>query len=498
MTTHTFQLFDTLSGTKRPFEPIEPGQVKLYVCGVTVYDLAHIGHGRTFMTFDTVVRYLRHRGWKVDFIRNHTDIDDKIIRRANERGEDPAALAERFIDALDADTALLGLIAPDVAPRVTGTIPEIVGLIETLIDRCHAYPVDGDVYYAIDSFPDYGKLAHRKLDDMRAGERVAIDDRKRNPFDFALWKAAKPGEPSWPSPWGEGRPGWHIECSAMSMKYLGVTFDIHGGGSDLQFPHHENEIAQSEGASGKPYVNYWMHSAMLNIDGEKMSKSLDNFWTLRDVLKQHHPETIRCFFLSAHYRKTVNYSQSNLDAARERVRYVHKARTALTAHLAAETVAEADPATVTDFLGRLYEAMDDDFNTPVALAILHEAARTTNDLLADKKRAKLPASVARLTALARFFDAFAEIFGLLASDSAQTLEEIRAQLIGKLELEPAWIEERIAARAEARAAKAWAEADAIRLELSARRVELMDGVAGTNWDIAADPEALAGAAAADQ
>jgi cysteinyl-tRNA synthetase len=241
-----------------------------------------------------------------------------------------------------------------------------------------------------------------------------------------------------------------------------------------------------------------MHSAMLNIDGEKMSKSLDNFWTLRDVLKQHHPETIRCFFLSAHYRKTVNYSQSNLDAARERVRYVHKARTALTAHLAAEAAAEADPATVTDFLGRLYEAMDDDFNTPVALAILHEAARTTNDLLADKKRAKLPASVARLAALARFFDAFADIFGLLASDSAQTLEEIRAQLIGKLGLDPAWIEERIAARAEARAAKAWADADAIRVELSARRVELMDGLHGTSWDIAADPEALAGAAAADQ
>ena len=486
MTTHTFQLFDTLSGTKRTFEPIEAGRVKLYVCGVTVYDLAHIGHGRTFMTFDTVVRYLRHRGWKVDFIRNHTDIDDKIIRRANERGEDSAALAERFIDALDADTALLGLIAPDVAPRVTGTIPEIISLIETLIARSHAYPVDGDVYYAVDSFPDYGKLAHRKLEDMRAGERVAIDDRKRNPFDFALWKAAKPGEPSWPSPWGDGRPGWHIECSAMSMKYLGVTFDIHGGGSDLQFPHHENEIAQSEGASGKPYVNYWMHSAIYPLPSPGWPQHIGCV-----------PETIRCFFLSAHYRKTVNYSQSNLDAARERVRYVHKARTALTAHLAAEAAAEADPATVTDFLGRLYEAMDDDFNTPVALAILHEAARTTNDLLADKKRAKLPASVARLAAIARFFEAFADIFGLLAADSAQTLEEIRAQLIGKLALDPAWIEERIAARAEARAAKAWADADAIRLELIARRVELMDGVNGTTWDIAADPEALAGAAAAE-
>lgn len=497
MTTHPFQLFDTLSGTKRAFTPIEPGHVKLYVCGVTVYDLAHIGHGRTFMTFDTVVRYLRHRGWKVTFIRNHTDIDDKIIRRANERGEDPGRLAERFIDALDADTALLGLIAPDVAPRVTGTIPEIISLIETLIARGHAYAIDGDVYYAVDTFPDYGKLAHRKLEDMRAGERVAVDERKRNPFDFALWKSAKPGEPSWESPWGPGRPGWHIECSAMSMKYLGVTFDIHGGGSDLQFPHHENEIAQSEGASGQPYVNYWMHSAMLNIDGEKMSKSLDNFWTLRDVLQQHHPETIRCFFLSAHYRKTVNYSQTNLDAARERVRYVHKARTALTAHLATEPPAEADAATRNDFLGRLHEAMDDDFNTPVALAILHEAARVTNDLLADRKRAKLPASLARLTALAEFFSAFAEIFGLLASDSAQTLDEIRKQLTGKLGLDEAWINDRIDARANARAAKNWAEADAIRLELSSMRVELMDGPAGTVWDIAADPDALAGASTAD-
>ena len=497
MKSHRFQLFDTLTGTKRPFEPIEPGRVSLYVCGVTVYDLAHIGHGRTFMTFDTVVRYLRHRGWQVTFIRNHTDIDDKIIRRANERSEDPGALAERFIDALDADTALLGLIAPDVAPRVTGTIPEIIALIETLIARGHAYAVDGDVYYEVETFPEYGKLAHRRLEDMRAGERVAVDERKRNAFDFALWKAAKPGEPSWDSPWGPGRPGWHIECSAMSMKYLGATFDIHGGGSDLQFPHHENEIAQSEGASGKPYVNYWMHSAMLNIDGEKMSKSLDNFWTLRDVLQQHHPETIRCFFLSAHYRKTVNYSQANLDVARERVRYVHKARMALTAHLAAEPPTAPDAATEADFLGRLYEAMDDDFNTPVALAILHEAARTTNDLIADRKRAKLPESVARLTALAGFFDAFAAIFGLLACDSAATLAEIRAQLTGKLGLDAAWIEGRIEARTAARSAKAWADADAIRAELAGRRVELMDTPAGTLWDIAADPEALAGTTTPD-
>jgi cysteinyl-tRNA synthetase len=485
MPTPVLTIHDTLTGTKRPFEPIVPGEVKLYVCGVTVYDYAHIGHGRTFMTFDTVVRYLRHRGFTVTFVRNHTDIDDKIIHRAAERGEDPVTLAERFIAALDEDAARLGLVAPDIAPRVTQTMPEILGMIERLIERGHAYAAGGDVYYAVESFADYGKLAHRRLDDMRAGERVAVDERKRNPFDFALWKAAKPGEPSWDSPWGPGRPGWHIECSAMSKKYLGVTFDIHGGGSDLQFPHHENEIAQSEGASGCTLANWWMHSAMLNIDGEKMSKSLGNFWTLRDVLDQHHAETIRYFFLTAHYRKAVNYSHQNLEAARERVRYLHKARRGVAAALAGvDAPAAPDRVALTGWLQRLHEAMDDDFNTPVALAVIQEAARNANEMLATRKLAKQPEVLARLAAIASFLDTVAEVFGVLAHDSSQTLLALRRQIAAQQGVDEGWVVERIAARRLAREARDFAASDAIRDELTARGVEIMDTPSGTEWDMA--------------
>ena len=428
MSLPTITLFDTLSSARRALEPIHPGRVGMYVCGVTVYDYAHIGHGRTFITFDVIVRYLRYRGYDVMFVRNHTDIDDKIIKRANANGEDALALAARFIQALDEDMARLGCHPPTHAPRVSEHLDDIIAMVETLIERGHAYAIDGDVYYDVTSFADYGRLSRRTLDDMRAGERVAIDERKRNPFDFALWKSARPDEPSWPSPWGQGRPGWHIECSAMSSHFLGRTFDIHGGGSDLKFPHHENEIAQSEGAHDCTFANYWMHVAMLNIDGEKMSKSLGNFWTIRDVLEQHHPEVLRYFMMTAHYRKQVNYSPVNLEIARERVQYLYGTRELIVAALAAlppDARPEADATTLSGLLDRVHQGMDDDFNTPILLAVLSEAAREARELLRTKKLQRQPATLARLAAIDAFFCRTAAFTGVLGGDPSVVLTDIR-------------------------------------------------------------------------
>jgi cysteinyl-tRNA synthetase len=475
-------LFDTETGTRRALAPLRAGHVGLYVCGVTVYDLSHIGHARVFVTFDIVTRYLRHRGYDVTYVRNHTDVDDKIIKRANERGIDPLDLAQEFINALDADMGALGCRRPTVEPRVSTHMEQIVAMIEALIARGHAYAVDGDVYFSVDSFPRYGRLSGTNLEANRAGERVAVDERKKNPFDFALWKAAKPGEPRWDSPWGPGRPGWHIECSAMSTTYLGPHFDIHGGGKDLVFPHHENEIAQSECATGHHYVNNWMHVGLVNIDGEKMSKSLNNFWTVRDVLAQHHPETVRAFFLSAHYRKPIAYSQANLELARHRVLYFYRTRAAIAALLGGlETAPTPDSAALDRMLGALHEGMDDDFNTPVALAVANEAARRANDILATKKLAKNATLVAELAAIDRFFDAFAECFGVMGSAPDAVLTAIRDQLCGQLGVDPADCERAIAERRAAREAKDWGRADAIRDELAARHVELMDTPEGTTW-----------------
>jgi cysteinyl-tRNA synthetase len=483
MSLPTLQIFDTMSGAKRPLQPLKPGHVGIYVCGVTVYDLTHIGHARVFVSFDVITRYLRHRGYDVTYVRNHTDVDDKIIQRAAERGEDPTALAARFIDELHRDFDALGVARPDVAPKVTEHIPQIIAMVERLVETGHAYVVDGDVYYAVDSFPTYGKLSGMKLDEMRAGERVDVDTRKKNPADFALWKSRKEGEPAWPSPWGEGRPGWHIECSAMSTEYLGPHFDIHGGGKDLVFPHHENEIAQSEGACGETFADTWMHVGLVNVDGEKMSKSLGNFWTVRDVLDKYHPEAVRAFFLAAHYRKPVSYSAANLDQARARLQYLYTTRQALASLWERVERPAADAATRDELFGRMYGGMDDDFNTPVAVAVAGEAARVANELLGTKKLAKRADVLAKLAAIDAFFDAFAEIFGVLGGDPAEVLLAIRAKLAEQLGIDPSEVLEQIAARNQARADKDWAAADAVRDALTARHVELMDGPDGTDWRI---------------
>jgi cysteinyl-tRNA synthetase len=490
MTLPEIAVFDSMTGAKRTLEPVTRGKIGLYVCGVTVYDLTHIGHARVFVSFDVVSRYLRHRGYEVTYVRNHTDVDDKIINRAAENGEDALVLAQRFIEALDSDMGRLGCLAPDVEPRVSTHIPQIIAMVEQLIERGHAYAVGGDVFFDVSSDDDYGKLSKVDLDANRDGERIAVDTRKRSPRDFALWKAQKPGEISWDSPWGEGRPGWHIECSAMSTTYLGDTFDIHGGGKDLVFPHHENEIAQSECATGHPFANNWMHVGLLNIDGEKMSKSLNNFWTVRDVLERYHPEIVRWFFLSGHYRKPVGYCDGNLDLARHRLQYHYVTRESLGALWQRVERPAPDSATLEGWLGEFYKAMDDDFNTCKALSVVGEIAKVVNELLPTKKIGKKADVLGKLAAAEAVFDVVGEALGVLGEAPAKVLTEIRDQLAVQLEVDIDAVANGITARNAAREAKDWAEGDRIRDELLAQHVVLMDGPEGTIWRI--EPPAPAG------
>jgi cysteinyl-tRNA synthetase len=434
--------------------PLRAGEVRMYVCGITVYNYMHVGNARFMVVFDMVRRWLRASGYRVTYVRNITDIDDKIIRRAAEDGEPVEAVTARFIQAMDDDAAALGVLKPDHEPRATQFVPEMQALIGRLQQKRLAYQAaSGDVNFAVRRFPGYGKLSGKSLDELRAGERVDIDASKEDPLDFVLWKRAKPDEPKWPSPWGEGRPGWHIECSAMSAALLGEPFDIHGGGMDLQFPHHENEIAQSEGASGKPFVKYWMHNGFLNVDNEKMSKSLGNFFILRDVLEHYDAEVVRFFLLRAHYRSPVNYSDANLDDAKQALTRLY---TALRDH--------AVPVAAVDWnephARRFKEAMDDDFGTPEAIAELHQLA---NAVFQGDAQA------------ARQLKALGAVLGLLQREPNDFL---RAAPAGVSE---AWIAERIAARAAARRAKDFGEADRIRQELLDRGVVLEDKGASTTW-----------------
>ncbi len=380
------KIYNTLTRKKEEFQPRVPGKVGMYVCGMTVYDYCHIGHARVMVVFDTVARYLRHSGYALTYVRNITDIDDKIIQRAHENGEEFGKLTERFIDAMHEDERALGVLPPDLEPRATQSIPGIIAMIEALISKELAYVgSNGDVFYSVDKFKNYGQLSGKNLDDLQAGERVDVDLAKRNPMDFVLWKMAKANEPAWQSPWGLGRPGWHIECSAMSTCCLGNHFDIHGGGMDLQFPHHENEIAQSEGATGEKYVNLWMHNGFVRINEEKMSKSLGNFFTVREVLQRYRPEIIRFFILSSHYRSPLNYSDEQLNDA-------GAALTRL--YTALRGVKTADGAAVDDaYKARFEQAMDDDFNTPVTLSVLFDSARELNKVKeADQEKAGILAA----------------------------------------------------------------------------------------------------------
>lgn len=460
------QVYNTLTRRKEELKPIEPGKLRMYVCGMTVYDYCHLGHARVMVAFDVITRWLRQTGLDVTYVRNITDIDDKILKRAEENGESIASLTERMIAAMHEDEARLGVLRPDAEPRATAHIADILAMIERLIDNGYAYAADnGDVYYRVRRFADYGKLNNRNLDDMRAGARVEVDEYKEDPLDFVLWKAAKPGEASWPSPWGEGRPGWHIECSAMSTCCLGETFDIHGGGPDLTFPHHENEIAQSEAATGKPYVNVWMHAGAVRVNHEKMSKSLGNFFTIREVLEKHDPEVVRYLLVASHYRSPINYAPESLVEARKSLERFYNALEGLALD-GVETV-NGDVEGV--YAERFMAAMNDDFNTPEALSVLFDLTRDINRL-----RESDPAHAG---ALGQELKRLASILGLLEREPAEFLKAGA----GDLPMEAAEIEARIAARAEAKRNRDFAEADRIRDELAALGIVLKDAREGTRW-----------------
>ena len=449
------KIYNTESRQKEPFKPIHQGKVGIYVCGVTVYDYCHIGHARVMVVFDTVVRHLRALGYEVTYVRNITDIDDKIIRRALEKGESIQSLTERFIEAMHEDEAALNVLPPDIEPRATQYMDAIEKMIASLIEKGCAYAADnGDVYFHVKSDADYGRLSGKNIEELASGARVEINTAKKDPLDFVLWKASKPQEPAWQSPWGEGRPGWHIECSAMSTQCLGNHFDIHGGGMDLTFPHHENEIAQAECATGEHYVNTWMHVGFVRIDDEKMSKSLGNFFTIREVLQQYHPEVIRYFLLASHYRSPLNYSEENLETAKASVTRLYSAL---------EGVALAEAAVNSAFEQQFMLAMNDDFNTPQAMAVLFDLAKEVNKT--------------QDAALAGLLKKLGNQIGLLQVEAVQFFQSQPSVS----DLTVAQIEALIEQRKQARAEKDFQRSDAIRDELLAQGIELLDGPEGTSW-----------------
>jgi cysteinyl-tRNA synthetase len=454
------QIYNTLSRQKETFVPMQPGKVGLYVCGITIYDFCHVGHARTYVAFDVINRYLRFSGYDVTYVRNITDVDDKIIRRANENGESCDALTARYTEAMHADFTALNLLPADVEPRVTTHMAEIIELIQTLLDKKHAYvAVDGDVLFDVSTYAKYGQLSQQNLEMLQAGARVEVDQAKDDPLDFVLWKMAKPGEPSWQSPWGAGRPGWHIECSAMSAKHLGAHFDIHGGGSDLQFPHHENEIAQSCCAHDTPYVNTWIHTGMVQVDKEKMSKSLGNFFTVKDVLAEYNRESVRYFLISSQYRSQLNYSAENLQQA-------HAALGRLYTALRGVTPA-AEVALDNAYVAQFKQAMDDDFNTALALPVLFELAREIN-----KEKELNPVKAADLAAV---MIKLGEVLGILQGDAESFLQA------GGTDDDVAEIEALIAKRNQARLNKDWAAADEARTALTAKGIVVEDKNGVTSW-----------------
>lgn len=456
-------IYDTLSKQKAPFQPIEPNRIKMYVCGVTVYDLCHIGHGRVMVSFDVITRYLRARGWDVTYVRNITDVDDKIIRRAGENGETTDQLTDRMIAAMHQDEASLSVLRPDIEPRATAFIGDIISMVATLIEKGYAYAADnGDVYYRVEKFEGYGKLTNRNIDDMRAGARIEVNDAKESPMDFVLWKSAKAGEVSWTSPWGEGRPGWHIECSAMSKCCLGDSFDIHGGGPDLPFPHHENEIAQSEAANGCSYANLWMHAGAVRVNNEKMSKSLNNFFTIRDVLQVYNAEIVRYFLSSVHYRSAIDYSEDSLKDARAGLERFYQA-------LRGVDLAADEGELGAQYEARFFAAMDDDFNTPKAFAVLFEIVTELN-----KASREGSAAAGQLAAVLKRLGG---IIGLLQQDPEAFLQGEAKEG----ELDSGAIEALIVQRAEAKKARDFAESDRIRDELAAQGIILKDSREGTSW-----------------
>jgi cysteinyl-tRNA synthetase len=461
------KIYNTLTQQKQIFKPLQDKKVGLYVCGMTVYDFCHIGHARVLLAFDVIVRYLKSQGYEVYYVRNITDIDDKIIKRAQENNETMAELTQRMIDAMHQDFAQLNILPPTKEPRATDAIAQMLDLIQTLLDKGYAYKADnGDICYAVEKFKSYGQLAHQNLEKLRSGSRVAVDLSKKDPLDFVLWKKAKPDEPSWDSPWGAGRPGWHIECSAMSMQALGEHFDLHGGGLDLVFPHHQNEIAQSEAATDKPFVNVWIHVGFVQTNRQKMSKSLGNFFTLRDVLAEYPAEVIRYFLVSSHYRSPIQYSQANLQIAHAALQRLYTSLRGLV-HQAGVEVLHSDSAELKIYQEKFQAAMDDDFNTPDALAVLFELAREINRLR--------DSDIEKARQFAASLQALASILGFLQQDPEHFLK------LGIQQNETQKITALIAARNKARAAKDWQAADQIRDQLLSLGVSLEDTAAGTSF-----------------
>ena len=482
------KIYNTLTRKKEPLQPLEEGHVKLYVCGITSYDYCHVGHARSSLVFDMVVRYLRHCGYRVTFVRNFTDIDDKIIKRAGEQGIESDLLAQKFIEEFYTDMDALGTLRPDIEPRATGHVEEMIGLIGELIDKGMAYPAGGDVYYQVEKFAGYGQLSGRGLDDMQAGARVEVNERKEHPMDFVLWKGAKPGEPKWPSPWGEGRPGWHIECSAMSRKYLGDTFDIHGGGKDLVFPHHENEIAQSCGASGKPFVKLWMHHGFVTIKDEKMSKSLGNFLTIRDVLRTYEPEVLRLFIFSTHYRNPLDFTETALQDARAGLERMYECLAQVDALPAGESaapdrIASSGRQGLESLVKRFHEAMDNDFNTAQALGHLFDAVKMLNKLLRTLPERPAEQDVQALRDATAIFRELAGVLGLVRHDPAAVVAAAKTKVLAELDLSEQEIMELIAQRNQARAVKDWAASDQVRDRLLAHGIILKDSPEGTSWHV---------------
>jgi cysteinyl-tRNA synthetase len=490
----TLRLYNSFSGQKEGFKPLVDNQIGIYVCGITAYDDCHLGHARAAVVFDVIIRYLRHRGFKVTHVQNITDIDDKIINRAREKGVSCKELSEHYTGEFHRDMEALGVARPDMEPKATGHIQDIIRLIETLVSKGYAYAAEGNVFFSVEKFPGYGRLSHRSLEEMQAGARVEIDSRKRHPMDFALWKASKPGEPAWESPWGPGRPGWHIECSAMSIRYLGETFDIHGGGQDLIFPHHENEVAQSVAATGKPFVRYFVHNGFVTINGEKMSKSLGNFLTIKEILSGYHPEALRLFLLSKHYRSPLDYSE---DLIREKQVSLDRIYATLGEALEIAAASAIPPAAGVSlppeveaaysrirYLKKLfYEAMDDDFNTAQAMGHVFDAVKGINTLLQISKKGPDQACRAAIGFGVSAIRGVGQVLRLFSTNPKSYLEGRRAEKLSKLSLTADQIRDLIHQREEARAKKDWAVADALRKKLAGANIILKDSPRGTTWEI---------------
>jgi cysteinyl-tRNA synthetase len=482
-------IYNTVTKKKEPFQPREEGKVGMYVCGVTVYDFSHIGHARAAIVFDVIFRYLQYRGYEVAYVRNYTDVDDKIINKANQEEVDAKTIAERYIKEYDCDMEALNVQKPSFTPRATEHIAEMVSMIEKLIENSYAYEIEGDVYYEVKKFKSYGKLSGKNIEDLESGARVEVDDRKRDPLDFALWKASKPGEPAWDCPWGKGRPGWHIECSVMSQRFLGETFDIHGGGADLIFPHHENEIAQSEGATGKPFVRYWIHNGFVNSNQEKMSKSLGNIFTIREILEHYHPEAVRLFLLSHHYRSPVDFSDQNLKEAQMGLDRLYALLKDFKEMQNKDVPSSSpDEQAIEDLITSLPDAfknaMDDDFNTASALGVIQRTTRDLNRLLAEVKKDDkkgLPSSL--LQEGLKTFTTVGNVLGILTTDPVDYFKEKQKAGMQDVTLSEEEIRNYIAQRKEARAQKDWKRADQIRDELLNKGIVLEDSPQGTTWKV---------------